>query len=241
MTRCRGIPARAAVMISSMRLQRISPRSIACLLLFGALTGCAKQDPEQRKPQQAGQPLSAAETAARIATMRGQAVLGDREGLQENMEAFNKDLQRSMKIADPHRRIDREQARVAIRGVDGVRSVAWADHENLLVIVDRNAHRTQQTIDEICMALEPLGDTLAVVVNLQSGAATNGDDLEILSRNCQLAPGDRAFLQRNRQFDVIDPRIREQHKAAQAATAQRDRQREQEEAVRILEQTTPEM
>lgn len=185
--------------------------------------------------------MGAVETAARFGTMRGQAVVGDKEGLQQNMEAFNKDLLRSMKFADPHRRIDREQARAAIRHVEGVRSVAWADHENLLVIVERNEHRTQHTIDEICMALEPLGDTLAVVVNVQSGAATNGDDLEILSRNCQLAPGDRAFLQRNRQIDVIDPRVREQHKAAKAAVGQRDRQKEQEEAMRILEETTPEM
>lgn len=222
-------------------MMRLSPIFVlAGLALVILLPGCAKQDPEPRRPQQAGQPLDSVGTAARIATMRGQAVLGDKEGLKRNMEALNDDMRRSMKLPDPSRPIDREQARAAIRGVAGVRSVAWVDRANLLVIVDANEHRTHRTIDEICIGLEPLGDTLSVVVNLQSGAATNGDELEVLSRNCQLAPGDRAMLQANRKIDVIDPRIREQHKAAQA-TVRGDRQKEQDEAMRILEQTTPEM
>jgi hypothetical protein len=219
-------------------LLRVLALSALCVLPLA----CAKHEaPAQRSPQQAGKPLDPVATAARIATIRGQAALGDQDGVRRNMEALNDDVRRSMKLADPGRPIDHEQARAAIRGVDGVRSVAWVDRTNLLVIVDLNEHRSQRTIDDICMALEPLGDTLSVVVNLQSGAATNGDELEILSRNCQLAPGDRALLQRDRKIDVIDPRIREQHKAAQAATAQRDRQKEQEESMRILEQTTPEM
>lgn len=220
----------------------VPPARVAIgLLLLAATAGCAQQDPEARRPQQAGQPLSSIETAARFATIQGQAVLGDKEGLEQTMGALHKDMMRSMKVPDSGRRIDREQARAVVRTVGGVRSVAWVDHANLLVIVDRNEHRSQRTIDEICMTLEPLGDTLAVVVNLQSGAATNGDELEILSRNCQLAPGDRALLQQNRQIDVIDPRIREQHKAAQAAALQHDRKKEQEEAIRILAETTPEM
>ena len=100
--------------------------------------------------------------------------------------------------------------------VEGVRSVVWLDHENLFVIVKENAQRSSEMIDQICMELEPLGDTLAVVVNLQSGAATNGDELEILSRNCQLEAGDRAFLQRTRQVDALSPSIRAQHKANNA-------------------------
>lgn len=55
-----------------------------------------------------------------------------------------------------------------------------------------------------------------MVVNLQSGAATNGDELEILSRNCQLDPGDRAFMRKARQVDVLSPEIRAQHKANNA-------------------------
>ena len=54
---------------------------------------------------------------------------------------------------------------------------------------------------------------LAVVVNVQSTAARTPDQLDTLSRNCQLAPGDRALLQRERQLDVLDPAIRAQYRA----------------------------
>jgi dUTP pyrophosphatase len=107
---------------------------------------------------------------------------------------MQEDFRRSIKLPDPARRIDHEAARWAARQVPGVRSVVWVDQENLLAMVDRNDLRSQQTIDDICMQLEPLGDTLGVVVNLQSAVARTGDELEILSRNCQLAPGGRAVL-----------------------------------------------
>ena len=97
-----------------------------------------------------------------------------------------------------------------------IEEAVWLDRENLFAIVEQNEQKSQQTIDEICTQLDPLGDTLGVVVNLQSGAATSGDELEILSRNCQLEPGDRAYLQQTRQVDVLSPAIRAQHKANQA-------------------------
>ncbi|MCC8361902.1 hypothetical protein LK996_02230 [Lysobacter sp. A6] len=222
------------------------PKFVWSGLLALAMAGCASEtEPTtlERLPEKAGQPLDPTKTAARIVAMRGQALVGDKEGLQRNVEGMQEDMRRSMKLADGRRPIDREQARAVIRGVSGVRSVAWVDRANLLVIVDRNEARTYATIDEICLALEPLGDTLAVVVNLQSGAATSGDELEVLSRNCQLEPGDRALLQTKRDLNVIAPETRVQHKASQARASDqaRDRRKEQEEAMRILEATTPEM
>jgi hypothetical protein len=215
------------------------------LVLPVMLAGCGagEHEPERREPQRAGQPLNPLGTAARVAAIRGSAMLGDQEGVRRNMEAFNDDFRRSIKLADPARKVDREAARSAIRQVEGVRSVAWIDHENLLVIVSSNEARSQRTIDDICIELEPLGDTLGVVVNLQSGAARSGDELEILSRNCQLAPGDRAFMQRHRQVDVVAPQLRAEHKRNNArppADPERLKQ-EQDEAMRILEATTPEM
>ncbi|MBC7989084.1 MAG: hypothetical protein H7Y19_05815 [Luteimonas sp.] len=111
-----------------------------------------------------------------------------------------------------------------------------------MAIVSTNEARSYDTIDSICMGLEPLGDTLGVVVNLQSGVARSGDELEILSRNCQLQPGDRAMLQRNRQIDVISPQIRAQHRVNQVRSQEgQDRSAEQAESMRVLEATTPEM
>lgn len=213
-----------------------------CLTLLSS--SCAKSEQEaQQRPEQAGQPLDPLKTAGRMASIRGAAILGDQDAVRANVEAMQEDFRKSIKLADPARRVYRERARAETGRVPGVRSAAWADHENLLVIVAGPAQRSYDTIDAICMALEPLGDTLGVVVNLQNGAATTGDELEILSRNCQLPPGERAFMQRNRQFDVIPPDIRAQHKQQQprgeADAAQR--RREQEESLRILEASTPEM
>ncbi len=172
---------------------------------------------------------------------------GDQAQARAQIDAVADDVRRAMKIPDAARPIDPESARIAARTVPGVRSVAWIDRANLMVIVSDNDVRTEATIDAICAALSPLGDTLAVVVHLQSAAATDGDALEVLGRNCQLAQGDRAFLQADRQVDTLPPEIRAQVKAqrAQARESQSvddaERRRQDEETRRILEAGTPEM
>ena len=138
------------------------------------------------------------------------------------------------------RPIDRESARTAARSVPGVRSVAWLDRNHLLVRVDSNARRSHQLIDEVCYQLQPLGDTLAVVVNVQSTAARTPDELDTLSRNCQLAPGDRALLQRERQLDVLDPAIRAQYRANAEHMRAQDKRR-QEAGDRAALEAIPEM
>lgn len=212
----------------------------SCLLL-----ACTRStQPIERKPQQAGQPLDPVVLAAHIAVGRAAAAVGDQKTVEANLHAITEDVRKSMKLADPTRSVDRESARQAARRVDGVRSVAWIDRDNLFVIVSRNDARSYATIDAICLELESLGDTLGVVVNLQSGAATNGDDLEIMSRNCQLAPGDRALLQANRQIDVIPSEVRAQHRANNPGVNARELaewRRRNAEAMRAIEDDTPEM
>jgi hypothetical protein len=215
-------------------------RCVAGILLVMALTACTGRHADQDNPRQAGQGMDPARVTAQMAAIEAAALTGDQEALKRNVEAMNDDFRRAIKLPDGTRRVDPEAARAAARKVEGVRSVVWLDRENLFVIVDRNELRSYATIDRICKALEPLGDTLGVMVNLQSGAATTGDELEILSRNCQLAPGDRALLSRPRQIDVISPEIRAQHKANQALAEDEELSARQEEALRIIEQTTPE-
>ncbi|SDY90740.1 hypothetical protein SAMN04487939_10899 [Lysobacter sp. yr284] len=208
--------------------------------------GCGQADSDRRAqaeaaPPRAGQMLDPGETAQRLVKMRAQALGGDQQGLQQNLQELNRDFNRSIKLADPSKRVDRENARIAARGVKGVRSVVWIDGENLFAIVDRNADRSYGTVDAICRQLEPLGDTLGVVINLQSGAARNGDELEILSRNCQLPPGERAMLQHNRQVDALPPQVRAQHRANADAALRAERAGERAESDRIIEANTPEM
>ncbi|MGO1073289.1 hypothetical protein [Lysobacter sp. CA199] len=212
----------------------------ALTLLLGACGGQAERE-AAAPPQRAGQPLDPAQTAERLVKMRSQALGGDQKGLQQNLQALNEDVNRSIRLADPARKVDRENARIVAKSVKGVRTVAWIDNENLFVIVNRNGERTYGTIDAICNQLEPLGDTLGVVVNVQSGAARTGDELEILSRNCQLPPGERAMMQANRQVDALPPQIRAQHRANADAALRAERSEDRQESDRIIQAGTPEM
>lgn len=189
--------------------------ALAAFALLSACTQAPSEPAPAQRPQQAGQPLDPVVVAARIAATRGAALTGNQAAVQQQMHALNEDLRRSMKLPDGTRPIEHEAARTAARSVPGVRSAVWIDRQNLLAMVDGADARSYDTIDRICLALEPLGDTLAVVVNLQNASARNGDELEILSRNCQLAPGDHALFQTKRQLDVVAPELRAQHRATQ--------------------------
>lgn len=213
----------------------------AAVFIAILLGGCAEKSSEESEgPAKAGDPLTSLDTLGYVAGVQKAALAGDGEAVRREMAEFQDEFRKSIKLADPARAVDREAARQAARSVPGVRSVAWVDREILFVIVDANEARSYATLDGICLALEPLGDTLGVVVNLQSGAARTGDELELLSRNCQLEPGDRALLSQDRQLDVVDPAVRAQHKANQILSAQSEEDlKRQQESLRILEANTP--
>jgi hypothetical protein len=170
-------------------------------------------------PQQAGQPLNPLDVAKRVAAVRAAALTGDQRAVQANMLAFNDDFRRSIKLPDPSRPISHEAARAAVRPLAGVRSSVWIDQSNLIVMVDGAQYRNMETIDRVCAALAPLGDTLAVVINLQDVTATTSQGADTLSRNCQLPEGQRALMQRNRKIDVLDPATRRAFDAEQPGHA----------------------
>lgn len=211
-------------------------RTVRRLALLGVLllAACAERpasaDASPPRPQQAGQPLDPLATAARMATIRGAAVMGDQDAVRRQMDAMTHDLQRAMRLPDPARRIPAEPARQLAAAVAGVSSAAWVDPANLLAMVDGAQYRDHATIDRICVALEPLGDTLWVTVHLQDRQARGGEDLDILSRNCQLPPDQSAFGQRQRRMNMVEPAVRTAHRAttakmrdAQARKAEDDR------------------
>jgi hypothetical protein len=82
---------------------------------------------------------------------------------------------------------------------------------------------------------------MGVVVNLQSAAARTGEELEILSRNCQLAPGDRAFMQRKRQLDVVSAEVRAQQRHTVATMREGGASRQRSEADAKALEAIPEM
>lgn len=191
-----------------------------CLGLAALVVGaCERQGADERaeqpRPQQAGQPVNPVKLAAHLHAARAAAVTGDNKAAEAHIKAAASDITRSARMPDPRRPIDHEAARAAVRPIEGVRTSLWLDRENFVVMVGGQQHRSMEMIDRVCVALEPLGDTLAVVVNVQDVAARNGDEAETLSRNCQLAEGERAFLQKKRQVDVVAPEVREQFKRMQ--------------------------
>lgn len=187
----------------------------AMLMLFGCAvaeqTGTSESSTAGTKLEKAGKPLDPATTAARVAGVRIAAMTGDQRAVQREMEAMNEEMRRSMKLPDASRPIDREQARSIVRAIEGVRAVAWVDRSNLLVKVDGPQYRNQAMIDRVCIALQPLGDTLATVVNLQDSRARNHDELQTVSRNCQLDGNDRAMFQERREMDVLPESYRSEH------------------------------
>lgn len=219
-------------------------RRSACtvLLLLAACTQPTTPETQQpHRPQQAGQPMSAVKTAGHIAAARVAALTGNQDAVRHNIEAMSEDMRRSMKLPDAARPINPEAARSTIRGLPGVRSVAWLDRSNLLVRVDRSELRSYQAIDEICYQLEPLGDTLAVVVHVQNAAPRSSEEMDTLSRNCQLAPGDRALLHRDRQVDVLDPAVRDHYRASAERLRRKPLPPKQDAGDRAALEAIPEM
>jgi hypothetical protein len=141
---------------------------------------------------------------------------GRLRAISEPMERATTAYLREAGIPDTRRPIDHEAARMAAKNVPGVRSALWLDHDNFVVMVDGAQYRSMAMIDQVCVALESLGDTLGVVVNVQDITAQHVDGAATLSRNCQLPEGQRAFLQRKRQVDVVAPETRALFKGQQA-------------------------
>lgn len=164
----------------------------------------------------AGEPVNPYVTAAHLVVARADALVGNARGAQAHMNAITHDVARSARLIDVSRPIDHEAARAAVRPLAGVRSAIWLDRANFAVMVGGARYRTRAMIDTICGALDPLGDTLAVVVHVQDATATNADGATTLSRNCQLPEGERALFQEKRNVDVVSPALRATFKAQQA-------------------------
>lgn len=162
-------------------------------------------------PVRADQPLNPVDTAARIATINAAAATGNQKVAEREFGALHADMMRSMRLPDATRKIAPEAARAVALNHTGVRGAAWVDSQNLLVRVAGPEYKTFSTIDSLCKQLEPLGDTLWVTLNLQDVTANSGDPVNTLTRNCQLAPGERNLVEQPRKMDVIDPSLRAKH------------------------------
>ncbi len=180
---------------------RLSSIRVAALGTFACKREAVDKSAEQPRPQQTGQPVNPVKLAAHLRAARVPAVSGKSRAGEEHITV----------VATEPRRF----ARAAVRAIDGARTSLWLDRENLVVMVGGKRHRSMETIDRVYVAIEPLGDTLVVIVNEQDITAKNGDEAETLSRHCQLPEGERAFLQKRREVDVVAPEVGAQLKRMQ--------------------------
>lgn len=131
------------------------------------------------------------------------------------LDAQARNTYKTMHLPDFRRPVDHEAARAALRNLPGVGTTTWIDSQNLLVLVSGQELRTNRMIDDVCMALDPLGDTMGVVVNVQDVMAKTSEGADVLSRNCKLQGDERAMFQAKRQVNVLDPALRAAMKAQQ--------------------------
>lgn len=199
----------------------VSVRVLAALALGCAVAGCQSQtdSASAREPARQDQRVTPISVAKHVAAVRAAALTGNQTAAAQNVQDMTRDILHDAHIPDPARPIDHEGARAAVRPLAGVRSVVWMDHNNLLVMVGGAAYRNMAMVDRVCDVLDPLGDTLAVVVNVQDVTATTSEGADAVSRNCQLPEGQRAFLQPKRQIEALDPATRKAFKAQQDSSA----------------------
>jgi hypothetical protein len=202
----------------SWRRRLLKQASASVLLIAAAFAVLAWHERhDAARPPRAGDPVDPYVAAAHLVAARAEAALGDARGAQKHVDAIAHDVGRSARIIDVSRPINREAARVAARSLAGVRSAIWLDNANFAIMVNGTRFRTSAMIDTVCNALDPLGDTLAVVVHVQDATATNADGATTLSRNCQLPEDERALFQQKREVDVVTPELRSAFKAQQPA------------------------
>lgn len=195
----------------------VASRLLAVTALVGLLAGCQSPTDSVAQPSTASndQHLTVASVVENVAGARAAALAGDQKSVQAHANRMAKDFLHDAHIPDPTRPIPREAARARIAQVSGVRSVAWIDHNNLLVLVNGGDYRNMAMVDRICATLAPLGDTMGVVVNVQDVTATTSVGADAVSRDCQLPVGQRAFLQDKRQIEALDPAVRAAFEAQQ--------------------------
>jgi hypothetical protein len=199
--------------------------------------------------------------ARHMGAIRAATAAGDDAAVRAGVDAMNMASRQAMRLVDPGRAVDREAARAAVQQLPGVRAAGWIDRTRMLVVTTSVDAGAEAMIDTVCRRLEPLGDTVGVVVSVQD-AATSGP--REASRSCQLAA--REQVEPQPQLPLVesastpstsqtdrtgtasalpahgearltpiegDPKLTTEHPEASEAR--------NEESMRILEETTPEM
>jgi hypothetical protein len=208
-------PARGAVVRSRRRADpdldpMIIAGSIVAAILVLALAYVGLQDPPESATRlvREAYPVAVPRFPSNVAATAGTLAAGA-------LDAQRRNTYQAIHLSDFRRTVDHEAARAALRNLPGVGTSTWIDNENLLVLVSGQELRSNRMIDDVCAALDPLGDTMGVVVNVQDVMAKTSEGADVLSRNCKLQGEERAMFHQKRQMNVLDPALRATMKAQQ--------------------------
>jgi hypothetical protein len=198
-----------------------------------------------------------ASIARHMGAIRAATAAGNDTAMRAGVDAMNTASRQAMRLVDPGRSVDREAARAAVQQLPGVRAAGWIDRTRLLAVTARDDVGAEAMIETVCLRLEPLGDTVGVVVSVQDAAA--GGRPRETSRGCQSARGEQADPQLPPPVSAstrvqtggtgVAGALPAHGEARLAPVAADSKQAEDpeanearnEESMRILEETTPEM
>lgn len=199
------------------RIRCITPVALAVAML--TLAACrqpaAESPPDKRKPQQAGQPVSAVDMARHVAAARVAAATGNSRQAEQHIKAMASDITRSARMADPMRPINPEAARAAARTIHGVRSAIWLDRANLVVIVAGAQYRSMDTIDEVCLPSNRSATRWPSSSTCRTSPPRRRMALTPCRATASLAKVNVLSMQQKRQVDVVSKELRETFKGMQ--------------------------
>ena len=116
------------------------------------------------------------------------SVTQNKEGIKREMDKKQDSFRSLIKLPDPHRRIDRNQAPLIAGQSMGVSSAKWLDASTILITPSSSFNN--QTVEGVCQNLEKAGDSLAVIVAYE---ISNQGQRGLKWKNCKLPEGIRAF------------------------------------------------
>lgn len=193
-----------------------------------------------RSPGKAGR--TATQASGGLDAIARDADAGDGERAVARLDALGAELHRQALLADRGNAVRREAARVELAGLPGVRGAGWVDRMTMLVLVPAGGG-AHGMVAEACRRLAGHGDATGLAVRVQEVAAS-GVAGATLQGECRqgrpgvhLLPGVRVPL----------PGTGPSAGAGQGRSAEEDpeaaaqRRQRQEESLRILSETTPEL
>ncbi|MEO8670437.1 MAG: hypothetical protein ABI411_03915 [Tahibacter sp.] len=181
---------------TSRYIQRTTPThrgdAYLALLVCAAIGFAARQfgftaPGSQQDLEQAG--LGINEVASSVEASAASIATSNRPAIESlpGAGAFSTDLLRALRMLQPARPIDPDTAIAAVRPLRGVRTVSWVAASTLQVSMEYEGERIRDAvvIEQVCQALQRLGDVRELQIRVGSTESRVGAPLAGSAWHCQ--------------------------------------------------------